>query len=117
MKFILGLPTDHVESIDEFGSSKAISEMAKAAEAKNYFGGHTNTVDVTNSQEDLISVDTGFIVFNDRTYPNFMRLLGELGVSYQPSEMSFGIKHEPSGLNSENHHESRRALDMGSSEQ
>ena len=38
MKFILGLPTDHVESIDEFGSSKAISEMAKAAEAKNYFG-------------------------------------------------------------------------------
>ena len=34
MKFILGLPTDHVESIDEFGSSKAISEMAKAAEAK-----------------------------------------------------------------------------------
>ena len=67
-------------------------------EAKNYFGGHTNTVDVTNSQKDLIPVDTGFIVFNDRTYPNFMRLLTELGVSYQPSEMSFGIKHEPSGL-------------------
>ena len=38
MKFILGVPTDHVDSIDEFGSSKAISEMAKAAEAKNYFG-------------------------------------------------------------------------------
>ena len=67
-------------------------------EAKSYFGGHTNTVDVADSEEGLIPVDTGFIVFNDRTYPNFIRLLGELGVSYQPSEMSFGIKHEPSGL-------------------
>jgi len=67
-------------------------------EAKSYFGGHTNTINVTDCDEGPIPVDTGFIVFNDRTYPNFIRLLGELGVSYQPSEMSFGIKHEPSGL-------------------
>ena len=77
--------------------SKSV-EQVDLFEAKSYLGGHTNTVNVTDTEAGLIPVDTGFIVFNDRTYPNFIRLLGELGVSYQPSEMSFGIKHEPSGL-------------------
>ena len=67
-------------------------------EANKYLGGHTNTVDVTNAQQQTQPVDTGFIVFNDRTYPNFMRLLAELKVAFQKSEMSFGIKHEPTGL-------------------
>ena len=45
-------------------------------EAGSYVGGHTNTVDVDEDGRQL-AVDTGFIVFNDATYPNFIRLLGE----------------------------------------
>ena len=61
--------------------SKSV-EQVDLFEAKSYLGGHTNTVNVTDTEAGLIPVDTGFIVFNDRTYPNFIRLLGELGVSY-----------------------------------
>ena len=75
-----------------------IFDQVDLYEANKYLGGHTNTVDVTNTQQQTQPVDTGFIVFNDRTYPNFMRLLAELKVAYQQSEMSFGIKHEPTGL-------------------
>ena len=60
-------------------------------------GGHSNTVEVETSQ-DNIPVDTGFIVFNDRTYPNFCQLLADLEVESQPTEMSFGLKCETSGL-------------------
>ena len=49
-------------------------------EANDYVGGHTNSIDV-NEDGRQFAVDTGFIVFNDRTYPNFIRLLGELGVA------------------------------------
>jgi predicted NAD/FAD-binding protein len=59
-------------------------------EAGDYAGGHTNTVEVEAS-DGKIAIDTGFIVFNDRNYPNFERLLGRLGVRSQPSEMSFGV--------------------------
>src|SRR5690348_7719921 len=59
-------------------------------EAGAYAGGHTNTVRVDLADETL-NVDTGFIVFNDRNYPNFERLLGELGVASQPSTMSFSV--------------------------
>src|SRR3954447_4770147 len=59
-------------------------------EAGNYAGGHTNTLEVKASDGD-IAVDTGFIVFNDRNYPNFERLLGKLGVHSRDSEMSFGV--------------------------
>ncbi|SDS68639.1 Predicted NAD/FAD-binding protein [Pseudomonas asplenii] len=62
-------------------------------EAADWIGGHTHTVDVTvNGQSHAI--DTGFIVFNDWTYPNFIRLLGQLGVSHKPTEMSFSV-HDP----------------------
>lgn len=60
-------------------------------EAGSYVGGHTNTVDVYESGK-KIPIDTGFIVFNDRTYPNFIRLLDEIGQESQPSEMSFSVR-------------------------
>src|SRR5690349_18438048 len=59
-------------------------------EANDYVGGHTNTLRV-DTVDSTLNVDTGFIVFNDRNYPNFERLLEELGVGSQPSEMSFGV--------------------------
>jgi predicted NAD/FAD-binding protein len=59
-------------------------------EGGSYAGGHTNTIRVDLPDETL-DVDTGFIVFNDRNYPNFERLLGRLGVASQPSTMSFSV--------------------------
>jgi predicted NAD/FAD-binding protein len=62
-------------------------------EADDRLGGHTHTVDVP-SAGGIVPVDTGFIVFNARTYPNFLRWLGELGVSAQPSDMSFSVRSD-----------------------
>src|SRR5579884_1255106 len=59
-------------------------------EAAGYAGGHTNTVRVDTPNE-THQVDTGFIVFNDRNYPNFERLLERLGVGSQRSAMSFSV--------------------------
>ena len=59
-------------------------------EAAGYAGGHTNTVRVDTADHTL-DVDTGFIVFNDRNYPRFQRLLDQLGVESQPSTMSFSV--------------------------
>jgi predicted NAD/FAD-binding protein len=66
-------------------------------EAGAYVGGHTNTVNVHENGRDL-AVDTGFIVFNDRTYPNFIRLLDEIGQESQPSDMSFSVRAEDDGI-------------------
>ena len=55
-------------------------------ESAAYAGGHSNTVTVGDQQ-----VDTGFIVFNDRNYPSFERLLARLRVPWQPSNMSFSV--------------------------
>lgn len=66
-------------------------------EAADYIGGHTNTVDVPMKGRSY-AIDTGFIVFNDWTYPNFIALLRKLGVESQPSDMSFGVKCERTGL-------------------
>ncbi len=60
-------------------------------EAGSYFGGHTNTVDVT-LEGITHGVDTGFLVFNHRTYPNLVRLFDELGVHTSASDMSFAVK-------------------------
>src|SRR6476620_5118572 len=62
-------------------------------EAGAYPGGHTNTVRV-DTEHETHNVDTGFIVFNDRNYPNFERLLTRLGVASQPSTMSFAVTDE-----------------------
>jgi predicted NAD/FAD-binding protein len=59
-------------------------------EAADYAGGHTNTIRVDTPNE-THHVDTGFIVFNDRNYPTFERLLSRLGVAWQPSTMSFSV--------------------------
>ncbi|HSH98928.1 MAG: NAD(P)/FAD-dependent oxidoreductase [Methylophilaceae bacterium] len=66
-------------------------------EAGSYIGGHTHTHNIIHEKREY-AVDTGFIVFNDRTYPNFIHMLEELGVSWRASTMSFSIKCEKSGL-------------------
>jgi predicted NAD/FAD-binding protein len=62
-------------------------------EAGHYAGGHTNTIRV-DTEHQTHHVDTGFIVMNDRNYPNFTRLLSQLGVDTQPTNMSFSVKGE-----------------------
>jgi uncharacterized protein len=59
-------------------------------EAGGYAGGHANTIRV-DTPDQTHHVDTGFMVFNDRNYPNFERLLTQLQVLWQPSDMSFGV--------------------------
>lgn len=71
-------------------------------EAAPTVGGHTATVDVTTPSGDF-SIDTGFIVYNDRTYPRFMGLLGELGISGQKTQMSFSVHNPASGLEYNGH--------------
>lgn len=60
-------------------------------EASEQLGGHTNTVDVTLDGI-TAPVDTGFLVFNERTYPNLIALFGHLGVRHTASEMSFSVR-------------------------
>lgn len=70
-------------------------------EANEYLGGHVNTIDVTlktprklrKDELETAAIDTGFIVFNERTYPNFFRLLAELEVPFQKTDMSFSVKN------------------------
>ncbi|NYR09006.1 FAD-dependent oxidoreductase [Psychrobacter sp. BI730] len=70
-------------------------------EANDYIGGHVNTIDVVlqdgrkakSSNVESSAIDTGFIVFNERTYPNFFRLLHELQVPFQATDMSFSVKN------------------------
>jgi uncharacterized protein len=61
-------------------------------------GGHTHTVTLADGPDAGLPVDTGFIVFNDKTYPNFMRFLDRLGVSWKRSDMSFSCYNMHSGL-------------------
>jgi predicted NAD/FAD-binding protein len=65
-------------------------------ETNDYIGGHTHTVSVERAGK-RYAVDTGFIVFNEKTYPNFLKLLGLLGVAYQSSLMTFSFRSQPEG--------------------
>jgi predicted NAD/FAD-binding protein len=67
-------------------------------EAEGRLGGHAHTHDVDTPDAGVIPVDSGFIVHNNQTYPNLIRLFKELGVATQPSEMSMSIRCEGCGL-------------------
>ena len=66
-------------------------------EKNNYVGGHINTIDVIDEKRNL-SIDTGFIVFNDKTYPNFIDLLNKIGQESQKSVMSFSVSNKLKNL-------------------
>ena len=66
-------------------------------EAESHIGGHAHTHEIEHVGKKH-SVDTGFIVFNDRTYPEFSALLHQLNVPWQPSKMSFSVRCEKTGL-------------------
>jgi predicted NAD/FAD-binding protein len=67
-------------------------------EAAEWIGGHTHTLDVPREDGSTVAVDTGFIVFNRETYPRFCALLSELGIGAQPSDMSFSVSCQASGM-------------------
>lgn len=71
-------------------------------EASPTLGGHTATVDVDTHQGSW-AIDTGFIVYNDRTYPRFIGLLSELGIQGQKTEMSFSVHNPITGLEYNGH--------------
>ena len=67
-------------------------------EARERIGGHVRTVDVEDPAGPPGSIDIGFIVYNETNYPLFTKLIRRLGVPTQPSDMSFGVRCDPSGL-------------------
>ena len=67
-------------------------------EAADYIGGHTNTIEVDDPDLGKINIDTGFIVFNDWTYDNFIKMLGDNSVESEESPMSFAVKCQETGL-------------------
>ncbi|MBO1255272.1 FAD-dependent oxidoreductase [Alteromonas sp. 5E99-2] len=71
-------------------------------EANDYIGGHTATKQVEHNNT-RYNIDTGFIVFNDWTYPNFIRLMDELGVEKQKTEMSFSVKNTSENIEYNGH--------------
>ncbi len=101
----LHLPRDRAPRIAVVGSGISGLAVAHALrgladltlyEAGDYFGGHTHTVDVTLPGADgrpvTHGVDTGFLVLNERTYPNLLALFAQLGVETAPSDMSFSVQ-------------------------
>ncbi|QLK44149.1 FAD-dependent oxidoreductase [Vibrio owensii] len=71
-------------------------------EANDYIGGHTATVDVSLNGKEY-AIDTGFIVYNDRTYPNFIKMMNEIGVEGLPTQMSFSVRNDGNGLEYNGH--------------
>ncbi len=71
-------------------------------EANDYIGGHTHTVPV-EMEGFQHEIDTGFIVCNDRNYPNFLKFMDRLGVPLQPTEMSFSVRNDSENLEYNGH--------------
>ncbi|PKG81036.1 FAD-dependent oxidoreductase [Colwellia sp. 75C3] len=71
-------------------------------EKNDCIGGHTATVDI-EKEGVKFAIDTGFIVFNDKTYPNFLALLDEIGIGKTPTEMSFSVHNCQTGLEYNGH--------------
>lgn len=71
-------------------------------EKNDRIGGHTATVDIEKSGVKY-AIDTGFIVFNDKTYPNFLALLAEIGIGKQATEMSFSVHNCQTGMEYNGH--------------
>ena len=67
-------------------------------EADDRLGGHAHTHDVALTHGRVVGLDSGFLVHNDRTYPNLLRLFAELGVSTQDSDMSMSVRCDGCGL-------------------
>src|SRR5512136_3316330 len=78
--------------ISGLGAAHTLRDDARITlyEGASRLGGHTNTVDVT-LEGVTAGVDTGFLVFNERTYPNLIRMLDELSIPVAKSDMSFGV--------------------------
>lgn len=66
-------------------------------EKNDYVGGHTNTATV-DEEGTALAIDTGFMVYNESTYPNLSRFFRELGVRSKPTDMSFSVQHCPSSI-------------------
>ena len=66
-------------------------------ERNGYAGGHTNTITI-DLQGERVPVDTGFMVFNDTTYPNLVKLFDELEVTSYDTSMSFGVRDQGTRL-------------------
>lgn len=66
-------------------------------EANDYLGGHTHTIDVALDGT-AAPVDTGFLVYNERTYPKLLALFDELGVASAPSAMTFSVRNDSAGI-------------------
>ncbi len=89
--------------ITGLASANALAQDARVTlfEAGHHFGGHTHTVDITlPTPQGLVThgVDTGFLVFNHRTYPHLVKLFAEHRVETAPSEMSFSVQVRQTGL-------------------
>lgn len=90
---IAGLTTAHLLSREH---------EVSVFEKNDYIGGHTATKDIVHNGRDYV-IDTGFIVCNDKTYPNFLTLLSQLGVELQATEMSFSVLNQRTGMEYNGH--------------
>ena len=87
--------------ISGLGAAHFLSKKHKVDlfEKENHFGGHSYTVEIpTNNQNNLISVDLGFIVFNKINYPNLVKFFNTLRVPYEKSNMSFSVSVKNSNI-------------------